>query len=97
MSVVFRDRPFGTAPASSPHLTSGRRPPCSRVASHARAQFYFDRLMPTEEWISRVECVSADDVGEEAQRLFDGRVLSLAVVGNVGRLPVSVPDLAGAL
>ncbi|MEP7132941.1 MAG: insulinase family protein, partial [Acidobacteriota bacterium] len=69
----------------------------SRMSSHAREQFYFDRIMPTEEWISRVECVSADDVGEEAQRLFDGRVLSLAVVGNVGRLPVSVPDLAGAL
>jgi predicted Zn-dependent peptidase len=69
----------------------------SRMSSHARQQFYFDRVAPTEELVSRVEAVTADEVGEEAQRLFDGRVLSLAVVGNVGKLPVSAPDLAGAL
>jgi len=69
----------------------------SRMSAHARQQFYFDRVAPMEEWISRVESVTQDDVGEEAQRLFDGRVLSLAVVGNVGKLPVSALDLAGAL
>jgi predicted Zn-dependent peptidase len=69
----------------------------SRMSSHARQQFYFDRVVPMEELVSRVEAVTADEVGEEAERLFDGRVLSLAVVGNVGRLPVSAPDLAGAL
>ena len=69
----------------------------SRMSAQARQQFYFDRVAPTEELISRVESVTADDVGEEAERLFDGRVLSLSVVGNVGKLPVSAPDLAGAL
>jgi predicted Zn-dependent peptidase len=69
----------------------------SRMSAHARQQFYFDRVSPTEELISRVELVTGDDVGEEAERLFDGRVLSLSVVGNVGKLPVSAPDLAGAL
>ena len=69
----------------------------SRMSYNARQQFYFDRVIPTEELVSRVDAVSLDDVGEEAERLFDSRVLSLAVVGNVGKLPVTAPDLAGAL
>jgi predicted Zn-dependent peptidase len=69
----------------------------TRMSSNARQQFYLDRLVATEELVERVDAVTADEVGEEAERLFDGRVLSLAVVGNVGRLPVSAPDLAGAL
>ena len=36
-------------------------------------------------------------VGVVAERLFDGRVLSLSVVGNVGKLPLTAPDLAAAL
>ena len=69
----------------------------SRMSSAARQEFYFGRTMAPEEWIARVEAVSEDEVGEEAQRLLDGRVLSLSVVGNVGRLPVSESDLAVAL
>ena len=41
--------------------------------------------------------MTLDDVGEEAERLFDGRVLSLSVVGNVARPPLSQPDLKLAL
>ena len=69
----------------------------SRMSLAARQEFYFGRIMSPEEWIARLEEVRADEVGEEAQRLFDGRVLSLSVVGNVGKLPVSAPDLAAAL
>lgn len=69
----------------------------SRMSMQARQEFYFGRVSPAEEMIARVEAVTEDDVAEEAERLFDGRVLSLAVVGNVGKLPVSVPDLASAL
>ena len=69
----------------------------SRMSTQARQEFYFGRISPAEELIARVEAVTADDVGEEAERLFDGRMLSLAVVGNVGKLPISAPDLAGAL
>ncbi len=69
----------------------------SRMSSQARQEFYFHRVASPEELTSRIELVTADDVGEEAHRLFDGRVLSLAVVGNVGKLPISAPDLAGAL
>ncbi len=69
----------------------------SRMSSQARQEFYFGRISPSEELIARVEAVTSDDVAKEAERLFDGRVLSLSVVGNVGKLPISAPDLAGAL
>lgn len=69
----------------------------SRMSMQARQEFYFGRVAAPEEWIARVESVTADEVGEEAQRLLDGRMLSLAVVGNVGKLPLSAPDLASAL
>jgi predicted Zn-dependent peptidase len=67
------------------------------MSSNARQEFYFDRVVTSEELVARVEAVTAAEVGEEAERLFDGRFLSLAVVGNVGKLPISAPDLAGAL
>ena len=69
----------------------------SRMSAAARQEFYFGRSIPPEEWIARVENVTLDDVGEEAERLFDGRVLSLSVVGNVARPPLSAPDLKVAL
>lgn len=69
----------------------------SRMSSQARQEFYFGHISPSEELIARVEAVTSDDVAKEAERLFDGRILSLSVVGNVGKLPISAPDLAGAL
>jgi predicted Zn-dependent peptidase len=69
----------------------------SRMSAAARQEFYFGRSIPPEEWIARVENVTLDDVGEEAERLLDGRVLSLSVVGNVARSPLTEPDLKVAL
>jgi predicted Zn-dependent peptidase len=69
----------------------------SRMSSQARQEFYLGRIAPMEEWLSKVDAVSSDDVAEEAERLLDGRVLSLSVVGNVGKLPLTAPDLAAAL
>jgi predicted Zn-dependent peptidase len=69
----------------------------SRMSNQARQQFYYGRIASAEEWISKIELVTPEVVAEEAERLFDPKVLSLAVVGNVGRLPISAPDLAAAL
>ncbi len=69
----------------------------SRMSMQARQEFYLGRVTPAEEMMARVEAVTAKEVAEEAERLFDGRMLSLAVVGNVGKLPISAPDLASAL
>lgn len=69
----------------------------SRMSSQARQEFYFGRVAAAEEWLAKVDAVTSDEVAEEAERLFDSRVLSLAVVGNVGKLPLTAPDLAAAL
>jgi predicted Zn-dependent peptidase len=69
----------------------------SRMSSQARQEFYLGRVAPMEEWLGKADTVTADDVAEEAERLLDGRVLSLSVVGNVGKLPLTAPDLAAAL
>jgi predicted Zn-dependent peptidase len=61
----------------------------SRMSWQVRQELLFGRVTPPEELRARVEAVTVDDIGEEAQRLFDGRTLSLCVVGNVGKLPVS--------
>ena len=69
----------------------------SRMSSQARQEFYFGRVAAAEEWLAKVDAVTSDEVAEEAERLFDGKVLSLSVVGNVGKLPLTAPDLAAAL
>jgi len=68
----------------------------SRMSSQARQEFYLGRVAPAEERLAKVDAVTSDEVAEEAERLFDGRVLSLSVVGNVGKLPLTAPDLAAA-
>jgi predicted Zn-dependent peptidase len=69
----------------------------SRMSSAARQQFYLGRVERPEELIAKVEAVRREDVDAEADRLFDGNTLALAVVGNVERLPVSQADLSAAL
>ncbi len=69
----------------------------SRMSMQARHEFYLGRILSAEEMMARVDAVTANDVAEEAERLFDGKVLSLAVVGNVGKLPISALDLATSL
>ena len=69
----------------------------SRMSSAARQELYFGRIAPSEELIAKVEAVTADEVAEEGARVLDGRVLSLSVVGNVGKFSVSAADLAAAL
>jgi len=69
----------------------------SRMSSAARQEFYFGRVATPEEVIAKVEAVTADEVGEEAARVLDGRSLSVSVVGGVGRLSLTAADLAGTL
>ncbi len=69
----------------------------SRASQQVRHEFYFGRSIAAEELIARVESVKAIEVDEEAERLLDGRTLSLSVVGNVGKLPFTATDLVAAL
>ena len=65
----------------------------SRMSAAAREEIYFERTPRPEQWIERVEAVTAEEVDAEARRLLGGRGLSLAVVGNVSRLPFTAEDL----
>ncbi len=69
----------------------------SRMSSAARQELYLGRVEAPEELIAKVEAVRLEDVDAEAARLLDGRALSLSVVGNLERLPVTRADLAAAL
>ena len=69
----------------------------ARMSAAAREEFYFGRVSPPERWIARVEAVTEEEIGHEAEVLLNGRSLSLSVVGNVARLPVTAADLAAAL
>jgi predicted Zn-dependent peptidase len=69
----------------------------SRMSTLVRHEFYYGRILPAEELIARVEAVTLREIGEEAERLLDPRVLSLTIVGNVGKAPLTAPDLAAAL
>ncbi len=69
----------------------------SRMSSAARQELYLGRVEPPEEVIAKVEAVRPEEVDAEAARLLDGRALSLSVVGNLDRLPVTRSDLASAL
>ena len=68
----------------------------SRMSAAARQEFYFGKTAAPEEWVSKVESVTQEQVEGEARRL-GGRSLSLSVVGNVGESPLSSADLASAL
>jgi len=65
----------------------------SRMSAAAREEIYFERTPRPERWIARLEAVTAEEVDAEARRLLGGRGLSLAVVGNVSRLPFTAEDL----
>ncbi len=69
----------------------------SRMSAAARQHFYLGRVERLEELIAKIEAVHRDEVGAEADRLLDGRALSLAVVGNVERLSLARRDLSQAL
>src|SRR5262245_19367030 len=69
----------------------------SRMSSAARQELYFGRIASPDELIARVEAVTADEVGEEAGRVVDGKSLSVSVVGDAGPRALTPADLAGAL
>jgi predicted Zn-dependent peptidase len=69
----------------------------SRMSSAVRQELYFGRIATPEEMIAKVEAVTADDIAAEGAKVLDGRVLSVSVVGNVGKFTVSASDLASAL
>jgi predicted Zn-dependent peptidase len=69
----------------------------SRMSAQARGEFYHGRVERPEEAIRKIERVTAEEVGGVVSDIFDGRYLSLSVVGNVPNLPFSARDLPAAV
>ncbi len=69
----------------------------SRMSAAARQELIFGRIETPDELIAKVNAVTADEIDAEAGRVLDGRALSVAVVGNVGRFALTATDLAAAL
>jgi predicted Zn-dependent peptidase len=65
----------------------------SRMTWQARQELYFSRVVPIEEWLGRLDAVTARGASEEAHRLLGGR-MTLSVVGDVERLPIEPADLS---
>ncbi len=66
----------------------------SRMSKLARQEIYFGRQVTSEETLDRVSRVTGPEVRAVARRLFRGRRLALAAVGQIDRLRVDRRTLA---
>ena len=66
----------------------------SRMSQLARQEIYFGRQVTSKETLDRVGRVTGAEVRTIARRLFRGRRLALAAVGQVDRLRVDRRTLA---
>ncbi len=69
----------------------------SRMSAQARQEFYFRQVEAPEEWLSRIDAVTGEEVAEAASQIFSGESLSLSIVGDVPNLSYSGADLAAAI
>lgn len=69
----------------------------SRMSAQARQEFYFRQAEPPEEWLSRVEAVTGEQIAEVTSEILSGDSLSLSIVGDARDLRYSGADLAAAV
>ena len=55
----------------------------SRMANLARQEIYFHQFFTVDEIIARVEAVTADQVQQMAQRLFDPERIAVTLLGRL--------------
>ena len=66
----------------------------SRMSNLARQQMYFGRFFPADEIVSEVDRVSAADIQQLANELFQPDRVALTLLGNLGPLKISRAQLA---
>ena len=69
----------------------------SRMSAQARREFYFGRVEPPEQWMSRVEAVTSEEIEAAIGEILSADSLSLSVVGDVQSSRYSGADLAAAV
>jgi predicted Zn-dependent peptidase len=65
----------------------------SRMSNLARQEMYFDRFFSLDETIQQIESVSAEEVTEMANSLFDREKIAVTVLGNLDGLKLSREQL----
>ncbi|MFA5104172.1 MAG: pitrilysin family protein [Candidatus Margulisiibacteriota bacterium] len=60
----------------------------NRMSYIAKSLFYYDRIVPIDEVVKKIDEVSFDDVTAIANELFAGKFMSLAVIGDLEKLPI---------
>ena len=65
----------------------------SRMSNLARQEIYFGRQLSLEETLAGVDGVACGDVHDLARDLLSGRELTVAMVGQVGRVKLSQKEL----
>ncbi|HWY68182.1 MAG TPA: pitrilysin family protein [Terriglobales bacterium] len=66
----------------------------ARMSNLARQEMYFDRFFSLDEIIERIESVSADQLQEMAQDLFQQNKIAVTVLGNLDGLKIVPEQLA---
>jgi predicted Zn-dependent peptidase len=69
-------------------LVLGLESTSSRMSWLAKSQFYYDRIMTIDEIFEKVDKVTNDDITRLANQYFRDEYLTLAVIGDMDRLPV---------
>jgi len=77
------------------HTLLASESPDSRMTRLAKCEIYFNRYIPLEEILASIDHVSAQDVQDLAQQIFDRKYLSLAALGPVSSREIT-PDLLDA-
>ena len=76
------------------NMVIGLESSSSRMSSLARQQMYFGRFFPVDEIVTLIEEVNPTQVQTIAQQLFQPEAIALTLLGNLGTMKVSRPDLA---
>ena len=66
----------------------------ARMSNLARQEMYFDRFFSLDEIIERIESVSADQLQQMSEELFEQEKIAVTVLGNLDGLKISPEQLA---
>src|SRR6266404_634890 len=66
----------------------------SRMSNLARQEMYFERFFSLDETIEQIEMVTADEVAEMSQQLFQADRIAVTVLGNLNGLKLTREHLA---
>jgi predicted Zn-dependent peptidase len=59
----------------------------NRMSYIAKSLFYYDRIVPIDEVVEKIDAVTFEDVTSIANELFVDKYLNLAVIGDLKELP----------